>query len=210
MSNSVSKYLEYEEKMQKSGLFELISEVYSIDCALYPGSYIHISPSFYFKEVVYVDNDSKAKKFFEDDSFKKLISNRKVYSEIAEFRFHPLNYQKEIPEKEGYFDLIISQYAGFVSMSCKKYLKDGGLIVANNSHGDAGVAHLDPDFSLIAVINYRNEKFYFSIKNLKEYFVPKKQDIKISLEYLMNQKKGLGYTKTASHYVFQKKSKSKK
>jgi hypothetical protein len=207
MNNSTSKYLVYESKMLRAGLFKSISEQYFIESALYPGSYIHISPSFYFKEVVYVDTDSKARKFFEDDSFKKLITERKVYSEDSELRFYPLNYQEEIPEKEGYFDLLISQYAGFVSRYCKKYLKEGGILVANNSHGDAGVAELDPDLSLIAVINYRNERFHLSTKNLEKYFIPKKQDINVTLEYLLSQKRGLGYTKTASHYVFQKKYK---
>ena len=68
MSSSIALYLEYEKKMQRAGLFKLLSNLYEIRRAMYPGSYIHISPSFYFPEAVYIDTDSKAKKFFKDDS----------------------------------------------------------------------------------------------------------------------------------------------
>lgn len=204
MGDSAAQYLDYEKKMQRSGLFRLLVDKYSISKALYPGSYIHISPSFYIKEVVYVDTDSKAKKFFNDESLKKLIEQRKTYSEETKFRFHPINYQKNIPEDDEYFDLLISQYAGFVSFYCKKYLKMKGYLIANNSHGDAGIAYLDPSFSLIAVVNYRGGRFYHSTKNLDNYFIPKKKNHDLSGEYLLELKRGIGYTKSASHYIFEK------
>ena len=64
MKDSAQMYTEYESKMQRSGLFKKISEDFSVHKALYPGSYIHISPSFYIPEVVYVDTDKKARKIF--------------------------------------------------------------------------------------------------------------------------------------------------
>ena len=38
---------------------------------------------------------------------------------------------------EGRVDVLLSQYAGFISEPCKGYLRAGGVLVANNSHGDA-------------------------------------------------------------------------
>jgi hypothetical protein len=204
MKNSTELYQEYEVKMQREGLFKLISENFSVSKAIYPGSYIHISPSFYFQKVVYIDSDRKAKKFFADNTFKNLISQMKKYKEESEVIFYGQSYTKSIPEPEYSFDLLISQYAGFVSQSCGKFVRKNGYILANNSHGDAGVIYFNPDYALVAVINYRNNKFYLSTKNLDLYFKPKKQ-IDVTQEYLLSLNRGLGYKKTANHYLFQKK-----
>ena len=205
MSSSIALYLEYEKKMQRAGLFMLLSTLYNIRRAMYPGSYIHISPSFYFPEVVYIDTDSKAKKFFKDGSIIQFIEDRKEYTDKTLVRFHPKDYKQFIQEEEGYFDLLISQYAGPVSLSCKKFLKPDGYLLANNSHGDASIASLDPEFKLVSIINYRTGKFYHSTKNLDDYFIPKKEGLDITLEHLLVSNKGIGYTKTASHYIFQLK-----
>jgi hypothetical protein len=125
--------------MQREGLFELVSQKFEINRAIYPGSYIHISPSFSIKEVVYVDNDRNAKKFFADLSFENIIKKKKVYSKDPIYRYYPVNYNSGFSEKKQYFDLLISIYVGFISQECKKYLKIGGILVANNSHGDANL-----------------------------------------------------------------------
>lgn len=205
MKDSLNEYLIYEKKMQRQGLFEVISQKFEIKKAMYPGSYIHISPSFYFEEVVYIDSDKKAKKFFADTSFEKIINQKKVYAKEICYRFYPSNYNSKIPEELGAFDLLISQYAGFISRSCKKYLKKGGVLLVNNSHGDAQLVNHDPDFEFVAVINFRNRKFYYSTKNLEDYFIPKKEGLKMDLEYLLSINKGIGFKKSATHYVFRKK-----
>ena len=203
MKDSAQMYKDYESKMQRSELFKVIAENFTLEKALYPGSYIHISPSFYIPEVVYVDTDKKARKFFVDDSYLEVISKKKIYSKDPVIRFHPLNYQKPIPEQLYSFDLLISQYAGFVSHYCKKYLKGSGILIANNSHGDAGVAFADKEYKLIGIINFRNKKFSFSTKNLDLYFDTKKPEIIYTKNYLMGLTKGIGYKKTATHYIFQ-------
>ena len=54
---------------------------------------------------------------------------------------------------DGSVELVISQYAGFVSENCKRYLPRGGYLIANNSHGDAGLASCDREFKFVAVVN---------------------------------------------------------
>ena len=204
MDDPIAAYLEYEVRMQRKDLFHKITLHYEIKTALYPGSYIHISPSFYIPKVVYVDSDKKAKKFFAGTGINNFLDIKKEYEEICEFRFYGQNYTKKIPEQYEYFDLLISQYSGFVSQSCKKYLKPKGYLLVNNSHGDAGVANLDPDFNLIAVVNHRSGKFTISDKNLDKYFVPKKSIQDYSMMYLLSLNRGIGYQKAAAHYIFQK------
>lgn len=77
-------------------------------------------------------------------------------------------------------------------------------IPVNNCHGDASMAYLDSDFSLIAVANHRNEQYRIIDQNLSHYFIPKK-DIPHTKEYVEKIQRGVGYTKTASLYIFQKK-----
>lgn len=47
------------------------------------------------------------------------------------------------------FDLLISQYAGFISDTCINYLKVNGYLLVNNSHADAGLAAIDKDYKLL-------------------------------------------------------------
>ena len=49
---------------ERAGLFKLIKDEYGCNTVLYPGCSIHITPSFYFQHVVYVDISEAAKDFF--------------------------------------------------------------------------------------------------------------------------------------------------
>lgn len=204
MKNSFQQYLDYESKMQREGLFETISHNFTIQRAIYPGSFIHISPSFYFREVVYVDTDKNAKNFFTDNSFEQIIESKKAYPEDFVYRFYPVSYSSEMPEDEQSFDLLISQYAGLVSQACKKYLRINGILIANNSHGDAQLANLDTDYEFIGVINRRNQRFTYSSKALEDYFKPKKENVEISMEYFASLNSGIGFRKSAHHYLFRR------
>jgi hypothetical protein len=67
------------------------------------------------------------------------------------------------------------------------------------------MADLDPDLSLNGVLYRSNMKLYYTQKNLDKYFKPKK-DRKISAEFIEKTMKGIGYTKTATYYLFIKKN----
>lgn len=196
------KYFQ-ERQAERLNLFQIIAEKFSIQRVLYPGSFVHITPSFVFPEVVYVDNDKQAKQFFGKPEIFKFIAERKIYRQEAKVSFHFADYRNGFDEMIGSFDLLISQYAGFVGQHCKQYLKTDGLLLANNSHGDAGMAAIDDDYQLVAVFSVKNEKYRISVNNLAEYFVPKSQ-VEITKEYLEKIQKGIGYKKTASVYLFQK------
>jgi len=204
MSDALTTYNKYFHKGDRRGIFKVITEKFIIKKAIYPGSYIHIAPSFYIPEVVYVDSFKKTKRFFNDKNIQDIINKNKNYLEEVIIRFYLVDFYKEIEEKLESFDLLISQYAGFVSQCCKKYLKPGGFLVANNSHGDASMASIDNSFELIGVIYYSNKKYRFTKRNLDQYFVPKKKNIKVTKEHLEKTMKGIGYTKTASAYFFKK------
>jgi hypothetical protein len=184
-------------------LFRLLKNAYGIANAVYPGSYIQISPSFIFPFVVYLDSDRKAVKFFQSKTPLEIVRNRKAYPEEPRIFFHGIDYRDLIGEYQSTFDLLISQYAGFISGVCKPYLRRGGYLLVNNSHGDAGMASLDADYQFVAAIHRSEGKYRLSTTALDAYFIPKK-DIRITREMLLERKKGVGYTRTAPLYLFQK------
>jgi hypothetical protein len=144
-----------------------------------------------------------AKKFFDSPEVLEYIKRRKTYKEAPDVTFHHQSYEEPIDETELSFDLLISQYGGFVSEVTKKYLKKGGILLANDSHGDAGLAFIDPDFKLIGIFEEQNGIYVLSAKDLDLYFIPKKGGL-VSREYLRELRKGVLYTKNAPNYIFEK------
>ena len=202
----------YDEYIQKSGdnfgyrygLFKILNDNFTIYTATYPGSYIDITPSFFFPTTYYIDTDKKAKKFFSNENeILDYIEKNKTYEENITLKYYPEDYRKDFNEIKNSSDLLISLYAGFISKYCKNILKKNGLLLAN-SHGDASMAQLDNDFRFIGVINYQNKKYYLKTGNLDEYFIPKK-NITVTKELLEKTNRGVGYTKSANYYLFRKR-----
>ena len=158
----------------------MIEKTYKVEKAIYPGCYVHVSPSFIFSEVVYIDSDTNAKKFFKSDKLKDFICERKEYKEDPKITFYGIDYKEKIDKLLRQFDLLISQYAGFISYTCKEYLKMGGILLVNNSHGDAGLASIDENYRLIATVHKTEGKYRISHASLEKYFIPKK-NIKVTL-----------------------------
>lgn len=205
-TTSVQKLYEkyYVGEKARQGIFDALAAWCQPKKTLYPGSFIHVTASFVFPSVVYVDIDSKAKHFFSKmEDVLALITRHKVYGETPEVVFHGSSYETDIPEPSNTFDLLISLYGGFISKPCKHYLKIGGILAVNNSHGDAGLASVDSDYKFIGVIRGYGDRFHVSEKNLDTYFRPKKK-IEITEELLRKQNRGVAYTKVAPVYLFKK------
>lgn len=200
--NAVQEYLQHFHNGDRREIFKLLVDNYEIKSAIYPGSYMHIAPSLYIPITVYIDSYKKAKEFFSDKSILEFIYKNREYIQTPVIRFHHSDYNLDLKEKIQDFDLLISQYTGFISQDCKKYLKTGGILLVNNSHGDASMAYLDDDYEFIAVIYRSNRQYRLTEKNLDKYFIPKKSSLKVTKKYLEKIQRGIGYTKTAGAYVF--------
>ncbi len=198
-------YNEYfvERDFERLDLFQLLAKKYDIKSAIYPGSFVHITPSFVYPVTAYVDTDKRAKRFFGDLRVRDIVATRKNYPEEAGITFYPQDYRTEISEIAERFDLLISQYAGFVSQHCKRYLRMGGGLLVNNSHGDASMAFIDEAYELSAVVMGKNGKYRLTEENLDSYFVPKRS-IEITKEYLEKTQRGVGYRKSGSMYLFKR------
>ncbi|NYZ67158.1 hypothetical protein H0A36_14145, partial [Endozoicomonas sp. SM1973] len=86
------KYYSDRENEQVD-LFQLLEQEFSIVNAIYPGSYVQISPAFVFPQVVFIDADKNAIKFFKDiGRIINLINSRKDYDATPNIAFYGIDY----------------------------------------------------------------------------------------------------------------------
>jgi len=132
------------------------------------------------------------------DGIIRYIESNKEYKEAPRIEFLGQDYTKSIETEP--VDLIISQYAGFVGQATKQVLKVGGILLCNDSHGDATLANFDEDFQLVGVLESNST---IRTHNLDVYFTPiKGKDI--DLDFVWTKMKGLKYQTMAENYLFEK------
>jgi len=184
------------------GLFQEVARFAAIRRVLYPGSYVHITPSHVFDEVVYVDTDPKAKRFFRQlDDVRALLSELRGTPQPVRIGFHGVDHA-QVPEQAASFDLLISLYAGFVSEACGWLLRPGGLLLANNSHGDASMAALDPRFELVGAFTRRDR---LQTEELDTYLQPRSGRT-VTIDELHRIGRGVAVTRDAKAYLFRRLS----
>lgn len=183
-------------------MFSEIAQTWDIESALYPGSYVDLSPSAAIASVTYVDTDRRAAKYFNDEQLLEAQLPKPVgsFDAVREVTFIHADYTEPLPVAAGSFDLLISLYAGFVWDACRQYLAPGGMLLANTSHGDASLAALDADLSLVAAIHQRSGTYRMDRENLDTYLVPKKL---ADADAIRRSGRGISYTRDAFAYLFQ-------
>ena len=193
---------------ERLGLFESDRAEFGVTLGLYPGCFVHVTPLFVIPAMYYVDSDRSASRFCADGTAKELVEQNRTYGESSFLEFHFQDYRTRIPVDDGNVELLISQYAGFVSENCKRYLARGGYLIANNSHGDAGLASCDHEFKFVAVVHRRGDRWSLDTRNLSDYFIPRSRTVPRESSELANHIRelcrGIGYTKSATDYVFEK------
>lgn len=201
--NTVSLYEEYMSKIgDRYSIYKIITDKYQIQSAIYPGSHIDITPSFLIPKVIYVDNFSGTVKFFkESDEIIEYVNKKKEYLNACDISFINSDYYKSLDIAP--VDLIISMYAGFVSQATKRYLKIGGILLANDSHGDATLAYVDKSFKLIGVISDQSGVIQYDEDALDKYFVLSKNK-EVDLDQVRLKMKGPKYIHNEGIYVFEK------
>lgn len=193
----------YETYAQKIGdrkrVYKSIANTFDVKRALYPGSHVDVAPSLVIPHVIYIDSFRGTIRFFKHlETVQELMDRRKEYDEPCTIEFFGQDYTQPLDIEP--VDLIISQYAGFVGQETKHFLKQGGILLCNDSHGDATLARFDETFELIGVMGSTNELIQ---TGLDEYFrLPKGKDVDVA--EVKKMMKGPQYTKRAENYVFQK------
>jgi hypothetical protein len=188
---------------ERLGLFRLLVEKFSIESGLYPGSFVHITPTLVIPHMVYVDMDKRCQPFFASEKTRAFVDKNREYEKPPSYSFHEADFSEGFPEKKGSFDLLLSLYSGFISKYCGAYVMKGGILLVNNSHGDAPLAYLDKRFEFIGAVKRYGNRFSYSENDLDSYFIPKGKK-PFDAETIEKTMKGPAYTKPAYAYVFKK------
>lgn len=198
MNNHIHQYLDYIQKIgDRKDLYKVVVNKFNVTRALYPGCHIDISPSLVIPDVTYIDNYKGAIQFFDNlEPIVDYVNQKKDYDGTCHISFYGKSYDDDLELAK--VDLIISQYAGFVGQSTKKYLKEEGILLCNDSHGDATLAFLDDDFEFIGVVDANNT---IISDDLDKYFQFARQR-DIDIEKVKQTMKGPKYKDQAPNYLF--------
>ena len=187
----------------RSALFAALADRFAVDRALYPGSYVDLSPSTAIRSVTYVDSDARAARFFADEALvADQLAGRTRPGAGAEVRFVIGDYSEPLDIPDGSVDLLISLFTGPMWEACRRYLRPGGLLLANTSHGDASLAALDPSWSLLAAVHHRDDRYRVATDDLESYLVPKRPEA-ADAERILSSGRGITYTRSAVAYLFE-------
>ncbi len=188
-------------------LFSAVAAEIDAQRAMYPGSYVDVAASFAFEEVTYVEVDKRAPRFFADTAaVQAIVSASQIDPAPRTIEFISADYHHDLGLADESFDLLISLYAGFISEACTRYLRIGGHLLVNPSHGDAAMASIDDRYRLAAVIKSTGTSGYrIDRSELDTYLIPKK-DQPVTVERLHDLGRGIGYTKSPFAYLFERTS----
>lgn len=199
-----TRWTEYRRSIgDRSTLFAALMQAWPVRRALYPGSYVDLSPSTAIPAVTYLDNDRRAARFFAEVELvrEELMGDGRSAAD-ASVTFLPADYTHPLPLPDGSFDLLISLFAGPVLEHCRRYLRPGGLLLANASHGDASLAALDPQLRLVAAVQHRDDRYRLVRSDLAGYLIPRRPAAADPVT-IRRSGRGIAYTREAFAYVFQ-------
>ncbi|MEZ5376176.1 MAG: hypothetical protein R2733_06630 [Acidimicrobiales bacterium] len=186
-------------------LFVAVNRYVDATRVLYPGSFVDVAASFVFPEVTYVDMDRRAAKFFADgEGVDGIVAANQVSGGERLVEFIGADYGDDLGLADESFDLLLSLYAGFISEHCTRYLRIGGHLLANPSHGDAAMASIDERYRLAAVVTSSGASGYgVSDRDLDSYLVPKKPQ-PVTVDRLHELGRGIAYTRSPFAYLFRR------
>lgn len=193
-----TKYSQFYKSIgfERSGLFKLIKETFNPKTVLYPGCSIHVTPSFYFHHVVYIDKSKQSTDFFKDKiGVSELINQNKTYKESSYWKFIPDDFQLDLGIKDESFDMVLSLFSGKTIIFCERFVKPGGLILTNNLFSDNESIKDRNDFKLIELIKCKNFNYSFECKDP----IPK-----IIQSKLRPSIKGFDYIDNETYFIYQK------
>lgn len=185
-------------------LFTAVAGHVETSRVLYPGSFVDVAASFVFPAVTYIDVDRRAARFFGDvEGVDEIISANQTGGGTRSVEFIAGDYRDDLGLTDGSFDLLVSLYAGFVSELCTRYLRVGGFLLADPSHGDAAMASIDDRYGLAAVVTSGTRGYGVDDRDLGTYLVPKKPQ-PVTVEGLHDLGRGIAYTRSPFAYLFER------
>ena len=135
------------------GVFRAVRGLIDAPCVVYPGSYVHLTPSLVFPCVCYVDSVKGFGAAMQFSDLTAWLEAHKEYTEPTVVTAIEAAYDRIPSALPAGFDLMISLNAGAISQACKPLLASGAHFLANDGHYDAARAQVDEDYTLVATLN---------------------------------------------------------
>ncbi|MGB5952589.1 MAG: class I SAM-dependent methyltransferase [Ornithinimicrobium sp.] len=203
-TKSAPSWASYRESIgDRSEMFHSVASAYGVSRALYLGSYLDLAPSTAIASVTYVDTDKRAAQYFADPTrIEADLKDRAQPGAGVDIDFLAADFTDTLPIDDGSIDLLISLFTAPGWEHCRRYLKPGGLLLANTSHGEASLAALDPELGLVAAIHHREQRYRLDQEGLDCYLIPKKPEA-AAAGAIRSSGRGVAYTRSAFAYLFQ-------
>ena len=175
-ADALPTYLRDYRKMRHShdliGVFRAVCDLIGVQRVVYPGSYVHLTPSLVFPRVCYLDSVKGFGAAMQSDDLVPWLDAHKEYAEPVELTAIETAYNRIPSRLLARFGLMVSLNAGAISQDCKPLLAPGAHVVANDGHYDAARARVDADYTLVAA--FRADGAYETGEEaLRGYFVSK-------------------------------------
>ena len=154
------------------GVFRAVRDLIGVQRVIYPGSYVHLTPSLVFPRVCYVDSVKGFGAAMQSDDLASWLIAHKEYDEPVDFTAIETAYSRIPSTLLAVFGLLISLNAGAISQECKPLLSPGAHLLANDGHYDAARAHVDDDYTLVAALRF-DGTYETGEEVLRGYFVTK-------------------------------------
>lgn len=135
-----------ELNFERLKLWKAVRQHMQPENVLYVGSSIHITPSFVFQNVTYVDPGTGARDFFQDlSAVKELIRSQAIYRSDPYVAFLPDDIRTCTQLRPDSYELVITGYSGAIGRYCWPYLRANGHYLSNNHEGDVVDLLMMPD-----------------------------------------------------------------
>ncbi len=192
-----------EQRLERAGLFAALARVRRFDAVLYPGCSIHVTPSFFFPRVVYVDASDAAARFFGQPSdVLSFVRHERRYAEEPHVEFLHADFF-DLPFEPASFDLLLSLWAPGIGRACGRFVRPGGYLLSNDHHDDAGEAARSGEWALAATIEERGGAFRVDDADLDAYFVARERT-GVRRAPGQPRPRWPEYEKTAPYYLFRR------
>lgn len=165
--------------LERAEVFETIATRYAPASVLYPGCFLHLTPAFYFPRVAFLDKNERAAALFaQPHEVEAFVNDHKHYRQAPRIRFWQHDYNQALPLGRERYELLIVLHAPGALAAGKPWLAPGGLLLVNETYGQAQDAFQDPDFDLLGLFKGKGYAFAneSAARKLQPRPVPGKQE----------------------------------
>ena len=148
-------------EFERIGLFECLKSEFGERNILYLGSSVHVTPSFVFSNVTYVDNSENTRDFFKDETaVRQFVKRKKVYRHEPKIKYVNADYNTGELSKQH--DLILALFAPGSLGAASRAASRNALIVYLPLPSENRASEITKDLKITGSVQMKNGKYQYS------------------------------------------------